>query len=188
MTLTVLDPKTALVVIDLQKGLSAYPTNQPIAEVAERAAVLAAAFRRHGLPVVLVNAVGGAQGRTELARPPRDFPADFAEFLPVLDQQPGDHVVSKRTWGAFMNTGLDPWLKGQGVTQVVIVGVATSIGVESTARQAYEHGYNVTLAVDAMADMSAEAHAHSISGIFPRLGETGSTAEVVALLDAATAA
>ena len=185
MPLTTLDPRTALVVIDLQKGLAAYPTNQPLADVAEKAAALAAAFRRHGQPVVLVNVTGVAPGRTEQPRAPRSFPADFAEFLPVLDQQPADHVVSKRTWGAFMNTDLDAWLKGQGVTQVVIVGVATSVGVESTARQAYEHGYNVALAVDAMADMSAEAHAHSIAAIFPKLGETGTSQAVIGLLDAA---
>jgi len=187
MPLTTLDPRTALVVIDLQKGLAAYPTNQPLAEVAEKAAALAAAFRRHGQPVVLVNATGVAPGRTEHPRFAGTFPADFAEFLPVLDPQPQDHLVSKRTWGAFMNTDLDAWLKGQGVTQVVVVGVATSVGVESTARQAYEHGYNVTLAIDAMADMSADAHAHSIAAIFPKLGETGTTREVIALLGAAAA-
>ncbi len=188
MPLTALDAKTALIVIDLQKGILAYPTTQPVAEIAEKAAALAAAFRRHRLPVVLVNVTGGAPGRTEHSRIPSSFPADFAEFLPVLDQQPEDHVVTKRTWGAFMNTDLDAWLKGQDVTQVVVVGVATTAGVESTARQAHEHGYHVTLALDAMADLNAEAHAHSVGAIFPRLGETGTTQEVIALLDAAPAA
>jgi nicotinamidase-related amidase len=90
--------------------------------------------------------------------------------------------VTKRTWGAFTNTGLDEHLKNLGVTQVVIAGVATSIGVESTARHAHEHGFNVTLAVDAMTDISREAHTNSITRIFPRLGETGTSQEIIDLL------
>jgi nicotinamidase-related amidase len=84
--------------------------------------------------------------------------------------------------GAFTNTDLEARLKGLGVTQVVLAGVATSIGVESTARHAYELGFNVTLAIDAMTDLSLEAHDNSVARIFPRLGETGSTQEIVDLL------
>jgi nicotinamidase-related amidase len=91
--------------------------------------------------------------------------------------------VTKRAWGAFTGTGLDAHLKGLGVTEVVIVGIATSAGVESTARQAHELGYNVALAIDAMTDRSAEAHANSLTRIFPRLGETETTQEIIALLD-----
>ncbi|KZV15047.1 hypothetical protein F511_08105 [Dorcoceras hygrometricum] len=111
-----------------------------------------------------------------------ELPADWAELVPELDAQAGDHLVTKRTWGAFAHTDLHEHLQKLGVTQVVIVGVATSIGVESTARQAYELGYNVTLATDAMTDMNADAHENSVARIFPRLGETGSTADVIALL------
>ena len=183
MPLTTLDPKTALVVIDLQKGIMSYSTTPPLAEVVKQAAGLTAAFRRHHLPVVLVNALGGAPGRAEQARRLTQLPPDFGHLLPELNQQPDDHLVTKRTWGAFTNTNLDAYLKKQGVTQVVVCGVATSIGVESTARHAHEHGYHVTLAIDAMSDMSPEAHANSLTRIFPRLGETGTSAEIIALLD-----
>jgi nicotinamidase-related amidase len=183
MALTVLDPNTALIVIDLQKGILGLTTARPAAEVIEHAAVLADAFRGHGLPVVLVNAAGGAPGRTEQPFRGGPRPVDAMELVPELHQQPSDHTVTKRTWGAFMNTDLDAYLEGLGVTQVVVVGIATSAGVESTARQAHEHGYNVTLAVDAMTDMSAEAHLNSVTRIFPRLGETGTTAEVIELLE-----
>jgi nicotinamidase-related amidase len=91
--------------------------------------------------------------------------------------------VTKRTWGAFTNTGLEKQLRDLGVTQVVIAGVSTSAGVESTARFAHEHGFHVTLAVDAMTDMNADAHHNSITRIFPRLGETGTTQEIIELLD-----
>jgi nicotinamidase-related amidase len=183
LPVTVLDPKTALIVIDLQKGIVTRATAQPIAEVIEHAAALADAFRRHGLPVVLVNVAGGAPGRSEQPRPAGNFPSGWTDLIPELNQQPSDHTVTKHTWGAFTNTGLDDYLKKLGVTQVVLAGVATSVGVESTARQAYELGFNVTLATDAMTDMNLDAHIYSTTRIFPRLGETGTTAEIIALVD-----
>lgn len=187
MAATELDPVTALVVIDLQKGILAYPCAHPIADIVAQAAKLTGAFRRKGLPVVLVNALGVAPGRTEQKRPAGAFPPGFADIAPELNQQPGDHTESKRTWGAFTNTGLESYLRSKGVTQIVLCGVATSVGVESTARHAYELGFNVTLAVDAMTDMNADAHANSIARIFPRLGETATTPEIIALLDKAGA-
>jgi nicotinamidase-related amidase len=187
MPVTTLDPNTALIVVDLQKGIAATPTVHPMAEVVRRAAALAGAFRSRKLPVVLVNVAGGAPGRTEQPRPSGAFPDDFSEFLPELGRQPEDHVVTKRSWGAFTGTDLLDYLTGEGVTQTVIVGVATSIGVESTARQAHEHGFHVTLAVDAMTDRNADAHENSLKRIFPRLGETGAAAEVIALLQSAPA-
>lgn len=183
MAVTTLDPKTALIVIDLQKGIAAYPTVHPIGEVVKQASALAAAFRRHGLPVVLVNVAGRAPGRTEQARSLGELPAGFADLLSELNPQPDDHIVTKRTPGAFTNTDLQQHLKKLGVTQLVIVGVATSNGVEATARHAYELGFNVTLAVDAMTDMNADAHTNSIARIFPKLGETGRAQEIIDLIE-----
>jgi len=183
MSLTTLDPKTALVVIDLQKGIVSLPTAHPIAEVVRLSAALADAFRRHGLPIVLVNVDGGAPGRTEQARRFGDFPAGWTELVAELNARPVDHRVTKRTWGAFTNTDLEQHLKTLGVTQVVIVGVATSAGVESTARHAHELGFNVTLSVDAMTDMSLDAHTNSVTRIFPRLGETGTTQQIIDVLE-----
>ena len=185
MPVTTLDPKTALVVIDLQKGVVGLPTAHPIGSVLASATVLTAAFRRSGLPVVLVNATGVAPGRTERGHSLEGLPADWADLVPELNAQPSDLLVTKRTWGAFTTTDLEVRLKALGVTHVVLAGVATSIGVESTARHAYELGFNVTLALDAMTDRSAEAHDNSVTRIFPRLGETGSTQEIVNLLDRA---
>ena len=183
MSLTLLDTSTALVVIDLQKGLAAYPTIHPFPSIVANAAALAAEFRKHGLPVALVNASGSAPGRTEQARRIAGaLGPDFIELLPELDAQPDDIRVTKTSWGAFATTDLAARLKAIGVTQIVLAGVATSAGVESTAREAHGLGFNVTLALDAMTDMSAEMHDHSVARIFPRLGETGTTAEVVALL------
>jgi nicotinamidase-related amidase len=183
MPVTTLDPTPALIVIDLQKGIVGFPTAHPTNEVVKHAGELADAFRQRGLPVVLVNVDGGAPGRAEQTRSMRELPAGWTDLVPELNPQPTDHRVTKRTWGAFTNSGLEKHLKESGVTQVVIGGVATSIGVESTARQAHEAGFHVTLAVDAMTDMNPDAHHNSTTRIFPRLGETGTTQEIIELLD-----
>jgi nicotinamidase-related amidase len=183
MSLTTLDPKTAVVIIDLQKGIVAMPTVHPTADVISRSRALADAFRARGLPVVLVNVAGGAPGRTEQPRHAGPFPDGWTDLVPELNRQPDDIAVTKSTWGAFPSTDLERQLKARGVTQVVITGVATGSGVEATARQAYEAGFNVTLAIDAMTDMRAEAHDYSIAKVFPRLGETGTTQEIIDLLD-----
>jgi nicotinamidase-related amidase len=182
VTVTVIDPNTALIVIDLQKGIVSHPTVHPIGQVIEHGCALADAFRRHSLPVVLVNVDAGPPGRTEQPRRTREFPAGWTDLIPELNRQPRDHLVTKRTWGAFTNTDLEAYLKTLGVTQVAIVGVSTSGGVEQTARHAYELGFNVILAVDAMTDTNGDAHSYSVARTFPRLGETGTTAEIVDLL------
>ncbi|MDR3517889.1 MAG: isochorismatase family protein [Azospirillaceae bacterium] len=183
MTVTTLDPNSALILIDLQKGIVALPVVHPVGPVLENARALADAFRRHHRPVILVNVAGAAPGRTEQTRSTAAPPAGWTDLVAELNAQPGDHIVTKRTWGAFTGTDLADHLSRHNITQVVIAGIATSIGVESTARQAQERGLNVTLAIDAMTDLNADAHDNSIKRIFPRLGETGSTAAITALLD-----
>ncbi|HEY1558116.1 MAG TPA: isochorismatase family protein [Kofleriaceae bacterium] len=182
MPITTLDPTTALVVIDLQRGIVGLPTAHPIADIVANAAKLARAFRERGLPVVLVNVAGGAPGRSDAKQPAFTPPPDWTELVPELDRQPSDLVATKLTWGAFHGTSLDMQLRRRGVTQIVLCGVATSIGVESTARAAHEHGYHVALVSDAMTDLVLETHTNSIERIFPRLGEVGTTADVVAKL------
>jgi nicotinamidase-related amidase len=183
MTLTTLDPVTALIVVDLQRGLMDSTFIHPIADIMTRACALVSAFRRHRLPIALVNVDGTAPGRTERPRPVQKFPDGWTDLLPELGRQPEDILVTKRTWGAFASTDLEHQLKRRGVTQVVISGVATGTGVESTARQAYEAGFNVTLAIDAMTDGRPDAHDYSISNVFPRLGETGATQAIIDLLE-----
>ncbi|GAA1930826.1 isochorismatase family protein [Streptantibioticus ferralitis] len=182
MPATTLDPRTALVLIDLQKGIVGLPSVHPSAEIIERGARLAEGFRSKGLPVVLVNVAGRAPGRTDAPLPGGQLPADWAELVPELNQQPQDITVTKQQWGAFYGTNLDLELRRRGVTQIVLAGIATSIGVESTARSAYEHGYHVTIATDAVTDLDSDAHRNSIEKIFPRLGETDTADAIVKLL------
>jgi nicotinamidase-related amidase len=182
MPLTKLDATAALVVIDLQKGIIGLPTVHPAGEIVSRAAQLARAFRSRGLPVVLVHVTASAPGRTDAGIPNVPRPADWAELAPELEQQPHDHIIAKQRWGAFLGTDLDEYLRRRGVTQVFLAGISTSVGVESTARSAYDLGYNVVLVTDAITDRDADAHRHSVEKIFPRLGETDTTAKVLQLL------
>jgi nicotinamidase-related amidase len=189
MSLSTLDPRTALVVIDLQQGIVGMPTQPRTGpEVVARTVELADAFRARDLPVVLVRVSFAADfadavpGRTERQARGLAFPEGWDVVVDELAGHDGDIHVTKHNWSAFHGTGLDVQLRRRGVTQIVLTGIATSIGVESTARDAYAHGYHVTLATDAMADADAEAHRGSVERIFPRLGESGSTAEILELL------
>ncbi len=185
-----LDPRrTAIVVIDLQKGIAGMPGGAPHAKsaVIANCASLLSAARAAGAQPVLVH-VGGSPDGSDRVRTPTDqsmrstgpLPPDWSELIPELDSQPGDIVILKRQWGAFYGTDLDLQLRRRGLTTVVICGIATEFGVESTARDAYERGYELIFAEDAMTGMTAESHANSVGRIFPRLGRVRSTAEILA--------
>ena len=188
MPLTTIDPRTALVLVDLQNGFRLRPTGPHTADaVVARSVELADAFRARDLPVVLtrfVMADDGADtpGRTDMSGRSSTPPEAMLALIEEVAGHPEDIVVTKRGWGSFHGTDLDLQLRRRGVTQIVLAGVVTSIGVESTARAAHEHGYNVTLATDAMTDMNPDAHEHTTKRIFPLLGETGTAAEVLKLL------
>ena len=183
-----LDPKhTAIVVIDLQMGITAImgAAAQPIVSNVAR---LLAAARNAGAQPVLVH-VGGSPDGADRLHPPVDapmrtpqLPPGWMDLIPELDRQPSDLVVFKRQWGAFYGTDLDLQLRRRGLTSIVLCGIATEAGVESTARDAYERGYELIFASDAMTGMSPEAHANSIERIFPRIGRVRTTDQIVAAI------
>ncbi len=181
---------TALVLIDLQRGIAGRQTAPYSAgEVIANAARLAARCRQAGSLVVLVRVAFAPDGRDRLA-PRADEagwggqtpPPDFSELVPELGRQEGDLVVTKRQWGAFYGTELDLELRRRGIRTILLGGIATNFGVESTARDAYERGYEQVFVEDAMAGMTAEAHAFAVRTIFPRIGLVRSTEEVLAAL------
>jgi nicotinamidase-related amidase len=187
-----LDPKhTAIVVIDLQKGIAGMPGGAPHlrTKVVANSALLLAAARRAGAQPVLVH-VGGAPDGADRLHPNSDqqmrvggpMPPDWSELVPELHRQPNDIVIFKRQWGAFYGTDLDLQLRRRGLTTIVLCGIATEFGVESTARDAYERGYELLFAADAMTGLHAESHANAIERIFPRMGRVRSTTEIVAAL------
>ncbi|WP_037362387.1 isochorismatase family protein [Amycolatopsis orientalis] len=183
MPITALDPRTALIVIDLQAGSVGMDLAPHAAsDVVARAARLADAFRSRGLPVVLVNVAAAPGVRSD--RNPSGAPFELpAQALPVVAELGApDKLITKRTPGAFTATDLERYLREQGVTQVVVTGVATSDGVAATVQQAFELGFHVTTPTDAMADPLADRHEFAVTHHFPQRAETGSTDDVLALL------
>jgi nicotinamidase-related amidase len=188
MPATALDPKTALVVIDLQKGMSAFPTVHPFRDIIANAGRLTDAFRRAGLPVILVTVTPSADGgdrlhpRTQVPQRTLPMSAEFAQLVPELGAQPSDILIVKRQPNAFYGTELDLQLRRRQVTGIVLIGVSTTSGVEATARAAHERGYNQTFASDAITDLDATAHEFVMTRTFPRLGEIDTTDALLALL------
>jgi nicotinamidase-related amidase len=177
---------TALILIDLQKGIAAHQLAPYSFEaVLAKGKELARRFRVSKAPVVLVN-VAFAPDRSDaltarverpMQAPPGGFPEDWSELADGLAEA-SDLKVTKRQWGAFYGTDLDLQLRRRGVTTVVIGGIATNVGVESTARAAHEHGYAVVLAEDAATSLSAEMHAFAFEHVFPYLGRVAKADEI----------
>jgi nicotinamidase-related amidase len=169
-----LDPKTtALVVIDLQSGILGRKLAPVSAdELVARGKALAEKFRAVRAPVVLVNVIPKLDGpERQVDEPtalPKTLPPRFADLAPGL-AEPGDILITKSTWGAFFGTDLDAELKRRGVRTIVLGGVATHIGVEATARQAWELGYELVIARDITTSMGPEPHEATMRHIFPRI-------------------
>jgi nicotinamidase-related amidase len=193
-TYLVPDPtRTALVVIDLQYGIvGRTPAPHSGPDVVARASSLAGALRKAGGTVVWVHVTPSPDGRDALQPPtdapavtPADRPANWAELVPELDRQPEDLVITKRQWGAFYGTELDLQLRRRGINTIILCGITTNIGVESTARDAFERGYHQVFAEDATSARTAEEHEFVMRTTFPRIGRVRSTAEIVRALGGA---
>jgi len=183
--ITAIDKNTALVLIDLQKGIVQMNVIHPIKDVLQKSAMLVDAFRKANLPIVAVNVIptpSNTRNENPIAKNAASAAAameGFADIVADIKTLPTDIFVTKRTWNAFYNTNLHDELKKRNITGIVLAGVATSIGVEGTARAASELGYNISFATDAMTDRVVEAHANSMQIIFPRIGELGTANDII---------
>ena len=185
--MTQLDPsKTALVVIDLQKGILARELHpRPAAEVIAGTQSLAVKARAAGVKIVWVTVAWDADYGDALKtptdeampRPPGGYPSGFSELGEGL-AEPGDLHIRKRQWGAFYGTDLDLQFRRRGIDTILLGGIATNYGVESTARDAWERGYAVVILEDLCATMSVEMHAFALKYVFPRLARVRASAEI----------
>ena len=187
-----LDPrKTALVMIDLQKGILGAPrAPHSVEDVLARNIAIARALKAAGGLVVPVRVDFGPNGSLaptgQIDAPGLPaLPDDFTELHPDVLALDPDLIVTKRQWGAFHGTELDLALRRHGITTVLLTGVATNFGVESTAREGWSLDYNMVVVEDACSTFSAEWHAFSVEAILPRVSRLRSTADVLSALGAA---
>jgi nicotinamidase-related amidase len=182
---------TALVVIDLQKGITAMPA-QPneTKDVIANAAKLAEAFRKNQMPVFLVKVSSSSDSKDRLT-PITDgdnnwgkmkMPDDWNEIVPELGPKENDLLITKKQWGAFYGTDLDLQLRRRKIETIILCGISTNIGVESTARFAFEYGYQQIFVEDAMSSRSAAEHEHTIQNTFPKMGRVRKTRDILASL------
>jgi NAD(P)-dependent dehydrogenase (short-subunit alcohol dehydrogenase family)/nicotinamidase-related amidase len=152
-------------------------------------AQLARRFRATGAAVVLTRVTWSGNFADALRQPvdrplpgPTQLPAEWGQFPPELEQNAGDIIVTKRQWGAFHGTELDLQLRRRGIKTIVLGGVATNMGVESTARQAWEHGYEIVFVEDAISSLSPQLHNFALESVFPMIGRVRRTVDVIAAL------
>jgi nicotinamidase-related amidase len=187
---TTLDPATALLLIDLQRGITALPTAHPADDIVLCGAALATAFRKHHQLVVATRVAFSADGgdvvrtRTAAGAAMATFGTEGAVMRPELQLDEHDILITKRGWNAFYGTELDLQLRRRRITGIALAGISTSIGVESAARAATERDYHLTIVTDAVTDTDLGAHTNSLEVIFPKVAELATTDEVIAALDA----
>ena len=185
-----LDPATtALVLIDLQRGIAGGTTAPHAAsDVVSRAASLARACRASGATVVLVHVDVGPNGvlfprvTTDVPRPPFPTTPGWSELMPELECAAGDVVVTKHQPNAFYATDLEVQLVRRGIRTIILGGISTNIGVEATARAAHERGYEQVFVEDAMAAREGDLHDFTVRRFFPTIGRVRSTSDVLAAL------
>ncbi len=197
--ITALDLNTALVLIDFQKGIVKRKTVHPIQDVLQNATTLTDAFHKAKLPVVVVNVkitrhTPWLKTRKSSRKCPSNrfllaiirglmFVTGYSKIVPEIPAKPSDIFITKESLNAFYGTTLHEELQNRNITGLVLAGISTSIGVEGTARAANERGYNISFAADAITDRNEMAHIHSTTYIFPRIGEVGTTADIINKLE-----
>jgi nicotinamidase-related amidase len=138
----------ALLIVDIQNDYfpgGAFPLVEPEA-AAETAAGLLAGFRERGEPVVHVQHVSPEPDATFM-RPG----TEGVEIHELLRPDGGEPVVQKGAPNSFLDTGLEDRLRGDGIDELVVVGMMSSMCVDATVRAAADLGFAVTVAHDGCA-------------------------------------
>lgn len=177
--------RTALVLIDLQKGIIAREAKPYSSKtVLENSKKLLQKFRANGMPVFLVHVSLTPETSLKVKADSSisrsgELPPDWTEFAPEVSPQETDVIITKKQWGAFYGTDLELQLRRRGIDTIVLGGIATTYGVESTGRFAYEYGFQQIFVEDAMSDLSEESHKIAIEYVFKRMGRVRKTDDVL---------
>lgn len=183
--------RTALVLIDLQHGIVALPlAPYPKQQIIDNGALLAKRFAEAGATVIAVHVGWAADGADRLSQPvdepamvpPGGLPAQWSELVPEIAGLKIDLRIFKHQWSAFHGTELDLQLRRRGIVNVVVAGISTNMGVDSTVRDAWQHGYAAVIAEDACSSTDSAMHQMAMKQILPRVSRVRSTAQIVAAL------
>ncbi|WP_448951894.1 hydrolase [Labrys neptuniae] len=180
--------RTALVMIDLQNWI----VSRPVAphsgdDVVDRSLRIAKALRKAGGTVVLVRVLF-SDGYRDVVKTPVDSPLVLPEnrmppeavaFDARLNPAKVDVVITKRQWSAFHGTELDLQLRRRGIDTVIVSGIATNFGVESTVRDAFAYNYAAIVAEDATSSFSPEMHRFAIDHVLPRVARIRSSGMII---------
>jgi nicotinamidase-related amidase len=176
---------TALVVIDLQHGIVAGDHHAPYSsrQAVGNSVLLAQAMRNHGGTVIFVHVqvdellqMGADAPISGKGAPP---PPQASQLIPEIGVEATDIVVKKRSWGAFYGTDLELHLRRNNVKSIIMAGIATNYGVESTAREAFDRGFRLYFAEDAMTSHDADMHHFSTKKLFPAMGKVRTTLQLI---------
>lgn len=170
--------RPALLVIDLQQGIVELPAQEASQTVIENSRLLGQMFSKKGWPVFIVNVAGRPTGMTQNNQNSSQS-SNWGEIIFCLRDNPNYHYITKYSWGAFHNTALHQRLSELNTSDVYITGIASSMGVDSSARQAFDLNYNVVIVKDAIADVSSVCHSHVCEHIFPKIALLQSTQQVI---------
>ncbi|MDN4089359.1 isochorismatase family protein [Paenibacillus polymyxa] len=176
--------KTSLVVIDLQKWIGSQYAPYSAEMVIANSAKLANLFRNKGAFVNLVHVSSKdfkdiPSPKLDITVPRLNLIEGWDEFVPELGVTETDHIISKKQWGAFHGTDLDLQLRRRNIDTIVLCGISSGIGVDTTAREAFQHGYQLIFAIDAMTGFTKAEHEHVRDVIFPRIGRIRTTEEIL---------
>ena len=190
------DPaRAALLVIDVQNDFC-HEAGAYVRAGADAAAIQLAVARleyligharRFGVPVIFVRTEHSASTDSEawLQRRPQGEPTRNclagswgAEFY-RLRPEPGDVVITKHRYSAFVGTPLERVLRSLRRDSLLFGGVATNVCVESSARDALMRDYHVTLVADCCAAKDAERHQAALRNIQENFGWVATSDEVV---------
>jgi len=183
------DIHPALLIIDMQNGFVSKGGSYDLMglnvskyrEVVPTLKLLLEFCRKIKMPIFYSQAVREESGIDLLTRSHRILPKSReerikrrpicirgswdAEIVDELKPRLDDHVVIKRRDSVFQDTEVEVWLRSLGIDSLIFSGIDTSICVESSLRDAFNHGYDIVLVSDATASNNLDHYNSTLDNI-----------------------
>ena len=121
--------------------------------------------------------MGGTAEKIPVCRP-NSWGAEFYEVKP----EEGDYIVTKHRYSAFVGTDLALVLRSRGIETILVTGVVTNVCVETTARDGFNHDFNVVLVEDCCGAFSPDEHAATLKNISQYFGTVANSKAIMEIL------